>query len=61
MKKILNLTGVQKLSKDEQQQIKGAAFRATCCPSGRGCLISFGGQSFCEPGFCDRWGRCIFF
>ena len=60
MKKILELTGVQKLSKDEQRQIKGA-WGVGCCPSGRGCLISFGGQSFCEPGYCDRWGRCIFY
>ncbi|WP_062055206.1 hypothetical protein [Aquimarina longa] len=62
MKKILNLNGIKELSKNEQKQINGSAFygRATCCPSGRGCLISFGNQSFCEPGYCDRWGRCIF-
>ncbi|WP_128755160.1 hypothetical protein [Aquimarina sediminis] len=60
MKKILNLSGIQKLSKNQQQQIKGAFNRARCCPSGRGCLISFGNQTYCEPGYCDRWGRCIF-
>ncbi|WP_108869277.1 hypothetical protein [Aquimarina aquimarini] len=61
MKKILNLTGVQALSKQQQQNIKGAWGSASCCPSGRGCQISFGNQSFCEPGYCDRWGRCIFY
>lgn len=61
MKKILNLKGIQQLSKEAQQEIKGAWGRATCCPSGGGCLISFGNQSFCEPGRCDRWGRCIFY
>jgi len=62
MKKILNLKGIQKLSKEEQGSIKGAwQGRATCCPSGRGCLISFGNQSFCEPGRCTQWGGCIFY
>ncbi len=60
MKKILELTGVQKLSREQQGQIKGAFFRASCCPSGSGCLVNWGGQPSCEPGYCDRWGRCIF-
>lgn len=61
MKKILDLTGIQKLSKEQQQHIKGAWGRITCCPSGRGCLLRFGNQSFCEPGHCNRWGGCILY
>ncbi len=60
MKKILNLTGVKELSKEQQKQVRGASFRATCCPSGSGCLVHWGGQPSCEPGYCDRWGRCRF-
>lgn len=55
MKKILDLEGVQKLSRAEQGSIKGAGTSISCCPTGRGCQISFPGGSFCEPGYCDRW------
>ncbi|MDY8135358.1 hypothetical protein [Aquimarina sp. 2201CG5-10] len=63
MKKILNLTGVEKLSREEQSQIKGSRAWISCCPTGRGCQISFPGGSFCEPGYCDpyRPGRCILY
>ncbi len=57
MKKILELTGVQELSKEQQQLIAGASYRGTCCPSGRGCIIA----GYCEPGRCYGWGRCIFY
>ncbi len=60
MKKILELTGVQKLSKEQQQQIKGAMGNVTCCGN-RKCRISFPGGSFCEPGYCQGgiYNRCI--
>ncbi|WP_299261680.1 hypothetical protein [uncultured Aquimarina sp.] len=61
MKKILELKGVQELSKGEQRSIKGAWGLVGCCPSGRGCLISIPGGSFCEPGYCRPSGGCIFF
>ncbi|MEB3347967.1 hypothetical protein U6A24_21005 [Aquimarina gracilis] len=63
MKKILELKGVQKLNREQQQKIKGAWGNVSCCPSGRGCQISFPGGSFCEPGYCDRYrpGRCILY
>ncbi|WP_459209851.1 hypothetical protein [Aquimarina rhabdastrellae] len=62
MKKILNLKGIKTLNRDEQQQIKGAWGRVSCCPTGRGCLIAFGNETFCEPGYCDsRRGTCIFY
>ncbi len=61
MKKILNLKGIQEISKQQQQNIKGAWGRATCCPSGRGCLIRIGPRSFCEPGRCTSWGGCVFY
>lgn len=54
MKNILKLTGVQKLTRQEQGSIKGAATSISCCNTGRGCRISFPGGSFCEPGYCDR-------
>ncbi|AXT59146.1 hypothetical protein D1816_01865 [Aquimarina sp. AD10] len=60
MKKILALKGVEVLSKKQKQQIKGA-IGIGCCPSGRGCLISFPGGSFCEPGRCLPYGGCIFY
>ncbi|RZS93538.1 hypothetical protein [Aquimarina brevivitae] len=64
MKKILDLKGVQTLSRGELKSIKGAWGSISCCTSGRGCQISFPGGSFCEPGYCDsRWGygRCILY
>ncbi len=63
MKKILNLSGVQKLSKQEQRQLKGGRTSISCCPTGRGCQISFPGGSFCEPGRCNPfgWGGCILY
>ncbi|MDY8135356.1 hypothetical protein [Aquimarina sp. 2201CG5-10] len=57
MKKILDLNGIKKLSREEQKEIKGlAGSRGICCPSGRGCLIA----GYCEPGICYGWGRCAF-
>ncbi|MEW7281108.1 hypothetical protein ABW636_21135 [Aquimarina sp. 2201CG1-2-11] len=61
MKKILNLNGVQKLNKQEQKSIKGAGYHIGCCPNGNGCRISFGNQSFCEPGRCLGWRGCILY
>lgn len=63
MKKILDLKGVQTLNRSELKSIKGAMASITCCPTGRGCQISYPGGSFCEPGYCDsRWGnRCILY
>ncbi|MBG6133324.1 hypothetical protein IWQ47_004749 [Aquimarina sp. EL_43] len=59
MKKILNVTGVTKLSKEQQQDIIGSSTRqGWCCPSGKGCRIP--GLNFCEPGFCLPTGVCIF-
>ncbi len=58
MKKILELQGVQKLSRQQQQQIKGARFNG-CCSSNM-CRLAWGGGSFCEPGRCSYRG-CIFY
>ncbi|PKV51861.1 hypothetical protein ATE84_3961 [Aquimarina sp. MAR_2010_214] len=61
MKSILNLTGVKKLSKEQQQDITGSSMRwPRCCPTGRGCLVTWSGGSFCEPGYCRSNGYCIF-
>ncbi len=64
MKKILELKGIQELTKGQQRSIKGAWGNVSCCSSGRGCQISFPGGSFCEPGYCDPYGwgnRCILY
>ncbi|WP_074409164.1 hypothetical protein [Aquimarina megaterium] len=60
MKKILNVTGVTKLSKEQQQGIIGSSKRqGGCCPTGGGCRVQ--GLSFCIPGICnDIIGVCIF-
>ncbi len=59
MKKILELNGVQKLSRKEQVKINGAGFGGCCSPNQ--CRVSFPGGSFCEPGRCLSWGGCIFY
>ncbi|WP_159025767.1 MULTISPECIES: hypothetical protein [Aquimarina] len=56
MKSILELTGVQKLSKEQQQQIKGTWGRATCCGP-RKCRVP--GTSFCDYGYCRSNGSCM--
>ncbi len=68
MKKILNLTGVQKLSREQQRNVKGSwGPTVRCCNpnprngSGNKCRISFPGGSFCEPGRCTQNGGCIIF
>ncbi|AXT53683.1 hypothetical protein D1818_23705 [Aquimarina sp. BL5] len=67
MKKILELKGVQELSKGQQRSIKGANTYISCCNpnpingSGNRCRISFPGGSFCEPGRCTGWGGCILY
>ncbi|MBG6132636.1 hypothetical protein IWQ47_003861 [Aquimarina sp. EL_43] len=60
MKNILELTGVQKLSKQQQRNIKGAMASISCCGRNK-CRISYAGGSFCEPGRCNRWGQCILY
>ncbi|WP_062055203.1 hypothetical protein [Aquimarina longa] len=60
MKKILNLTGVKTLSKQQQQNIKGARVPVTCCGRNK-CRISFGNETYCEPGHCLSSGYCILY
>ncbi|WP_438711834.1 hypothetical protein ACSTS3_04605 [Aquimarina muelleri] len=63
MKKILELTGVQTLSKSQQQNIKGAQSRfITCCGFNRNkCRVSWSGSNSCEPGYCLPTGYCILY
>ena len=59
MKKILELTGVQKLSKDQQKQIKGSNLSAPYCGRpGQCCVRTPSGNEFCDYGYCVR-GGCI--
>lgn len=60
MKNILELTGVQKLTKQQQRNIKGAIASISCCGRNK-CRISYAGGSFCEPGRCTSNGGCIIF
>ncbi len=62
MKKILEVSGVQKLTREQQSQIKGARRFSRCCTTGRGCEISIPeyGIKFCGRGVCGNDGiRCF--
>jgi len=66
MKKILELNGVQTLTKGQQRSIKGAGTIISCCSSnprggGNRCRITSGNISFCEPGRCIGNNRCILY
>ncbi|AXT59147.1 hypothetical protein D1816_01870 [Aquimarina sp. AD10] len=58
MKKILNLSGVQKLSKLEQEKIKGKGFNRPYCKGTNMCCVRLpNGQEWCDFGYCNN-GRC---
>ncbi|MDY8135355.1 hypothetical protein [Aquimarina sp. 2201CG5-10] len=59
MKKILNLSGIQKLSKEQQKEITGAARPRVYCGGPRQCCINHGGNEFCDYGYCMPNGNCI--
>jgi len=59
MKKILNLTGIQKLTKEQQQEIKGSWGNIVYCGGPRQCCQMFNGFEFCDYGYCQSNGRCI--
>ena len=60
MKKILSLHGVQKLSKLEQQEIRGAAHPRVYCGGPRRCCIRLAnGGEFCDYGYCQPNGSCM--
>ncbi len=61
MNKILNLEGIKKLSKKEQRHVIGSARTTISCCGRSKCRISYPGGSFCEPGRCDDFGRCILY
>ncbi len=53
MKKIINLTHVKRLSKEQQQEITGANFnRPYCGPPGQCCVNLPNGGRFCDYGYC---------
>lgn len=56
MKNILELTGIKMLSKEQKQNIKGSWRRVTCCGHNK-CRIA--GTSFCDYGYCQSNGNCI--
>lgn len=60
MKNILNLNGVQKLSKKEQQDIKGSwGHRVYCGGPKRCCFRLPNGAEFCDYGYCQSNVNCI--
>ncbi|PKV51653.1 hypothetical protein ATE84_3743 [Aquimarina sp. MAR_2010_214] len=60
MKNIINLTGVQKLSKKEQQDIKGSWGRRVYCKGPRQCCFRLAnGSEFCDYGYCQSNGSCM--
>lgn len=63
MKTILNLEGIKTLSKEEQTNINGSAFRrGSCYEKGGLCCESTDGPrgDFCDAGYCGTWG-CVFY
>ena len=61
MKKILNLEGVQQLNKKEQQDISGSLglSRPYCGGPRRCCVTTPNGFVFCDYGYCQPNGSCM--
>jgi len=60
MKKILNLTGIKKLTKEDQQQIKGSSGQPNVyCGPPRMCCVMVYGIEWCDFGYCQDFGRCV--
>ncbi|MHA7060093.1 hypothetical protein ACWGOQ_0022890 [Aquimarina sp. M1] len=59
MKKILSLTGIQQLSKKHQQQITGSNRPYVYCGPPKQCCQMVNGVEYCDYGYCQPYGRCI--
>ena len=60
MKKILNLKGIQQLSKEDQQEIKGSWGNRLYCDGPRRCCFRFPhGGEVCDYGYCLPNGSCV--
>ncbi len=60
MKKILALTGSQKLSKEQQKEITGAGRPRVYCDGPKRCCFNLpNGGRFCDYGYCQPNGNCI--
>ncbi|GAA4277944.1 hypothetical protein [Aquimarina mytili] len=60
MKKILKLNGVHELTKKEQQEVIGSNFGRPYCGGPRQCCITTpSGFVFCDYGYCQPNGSCI--
>jgi len=58
MKKLKSLKGIKTLSKSEQNQINGGGY--TYCKGPRLCCTRFAnGQEFCDYGYCQSNGACV--
>ncbi|WP_165872234.1 hypothetical protein [Tenacibaculum sp. M341] len=58
MKNILNLTGIQQLTKAQQQKVNGGI--RVYCKGGNRCCFVVNGMEYCEPGRCSLYG-CVFY
>ncbi|TSE11501.1 MULTISPECIES: hypothetical protein [Aquimarina] len=60
LKSILNLNNVKTLSKQQQEEVKGAAFvRPTCSQNGSQCTQSDQYGIYTDYGRCQRSGICF--
>ncbi|SHI49164.1 hypothetical protein [Aquimarina spongiae] len=61
MKKILNLKDVQVLNKKDQQEINGSfgVLRPYCNGPKRCCITTPNGAVFCDYGYCQSNGSCV--
>ena len=60
MKNLKNLNGFKTLTKEEQLNIDGGRRRYVYCKGSNQCCMRFdNGYEFCDYGYCQGPGRCI--
>ncbi|WP_378188291.1 hypothetical protein ACE939_07470 [Aquimarina sp. W85] len=60
MKLIKNLKGIKTLSKTEQSSIKGSLANRVYCNGPHQCCVRWpNGQEFCDYGYCQSNGNCM--
>ncbi|WP_299683189.1 hypothetical protein [uncultured Tenacibaculum sp.] len=60
MKNLKNLKGLKVLSKQELSEINGAIMvYRPYCKGNRQCCVMVNGFEFCDYGYCQRNGQCI--
>ncbi|TCP23574.1 hypothetical protein EV195_10843 [Tenacibaculum skagerrakense] len=59
MKNLKNLNGFKVLSKKEQSEINGAISRPYCKGNNMCCIRINATFEFCDYGYCQGFGQCI--